>query len=95
MQYQVEAMYAAGIRDICIVVGPGGELIRKHFGDGRRFGPQIRYIEDKAPSGIAASLALTEPWVGGPFAVFLGDIFLSLGDLAPALAPMDDGRRPT
>jgi dTDP-glucose pyrophosphorylase len=91
MQYQIEAMYAAGIHDICIVVGPGGELIRRHFGDGRRFGPRISYIEDQAPAGIAASLALTEPWVDGPFAVFLGDIFLSLGDMAPALAPMDEG----
>ncbi|HEU5103232.1 MAG TPA: sugar phosphate nucleotidyltransferase [Roseiflexaceae bacterium] len=91
MQYQVEAMYAAGIQDICIVVGPGGEMIRKHFGNGHRFGPRITYIEDQAPAGIAASLALAEPWVGGPFAVFLGDIFLSLGDMAPALAPMDAG----
>jgi glucose-1-phosphate thymidylyltransferase len=91
MQYQIEAMYAAGIHDICIVVSPSGDLIRKHFGDGRRFGPRISYIEDQAPAGVAASLALAEPWVDGPFAVFLGDIFLSLGDMAPALGPMDEG----
>src|SRR5512138_3091741 len=91
MQYQIEAMYEAGIRDVCIVVGPSGQPIRDYFGDGRRFGPRISYIEDAAPAGIAASLALAEPWVDGPFAVFLGDIFLSLSDMAPALAPMDDG----
>jgi glucose-1-phosphate thymidylyltransferase len=91
MQYQIEAMYAAGIHDVCVVVGPGGEPIRKHFGDGRRFGLRISYIEDQAPAGIAASLALAEPWVDGPFAVFLGDIFLSLGDMALALGPMEEG----
>jgi dTDP-glucose pyrophosphorylase len=91
MQYQIEAMRDAGIDDICIVVGPSGEQIRGSFGDGRLLGVRIRYIEDSAPSGIAASLALAEPWVAGPFAVFLGDIFLALNDLAPALAPLDAG----
>jgi dTDP-glucose pyrophosphorylase len=91
MQYQIEAMRAAGIDEVCIVIGPHGAPIRDHFGDGGQVGVRVSYIEDLAPAGIASSLARTAGWTRGPFAVFLGDIFLALGDLRPALAPMAAG----
>jgi dTDP-glucose pyrophosphorylase len=91
MQYQIEAMRDANICDIAIVIGPSGDAIRACFSDGSALGVQLSYIEDEAPAGIAASLACAEPWVRGPFALFLGDIFLSLEDLAPALDPMAHG----
>jgi dTDP-glucose pyrophosphorylase len=88
MQYQVEAMRAAGIEEIAIVLGPSGGAIRAFFGTGARLGVRLHYIVDPAPSGIASSLACAEGWVRGPFAVFLGDIFLALDDIAPALEPL-------
>jgi dTDP-glucose pyrophosphorylase len=91
MQYQVEAMRAAGIEQIAIVVNASGGAIRSYFGDGTRFGVAISYIEDPNPAGIAASLACAEPWVSGPFAVFLGDVFLALDDLTPAISPLRHG----
>jgi len=91
MQYQIEAMHAAGINEIAIVISPTGEAIPACFGDGAQLGVRLTYLEDPAPAGIAASLARTEPWVRGPFAVFLGDIFLSLTELGPALAPLEQG----
>ncbi|MBC8159741.1 MAG: NTP transferase domain-containing protein [Roseiflexaceae bacterium] len=95
MQYQIEAMRDAGISEIALVVGPNGQEIRSYFGTGGWLGVQLTYIEDGAPAGIAASLALTEPWIDGPFVVFLGDIFLALTDLSSALAPLDDGAAAT
>lgn len=91
MQYQMEAMREAGIRDIAIVIGTQGQQISNRFGDGSTLGLHLTYIEDPAPAGIAASLACAETWVRGPFAVFLGDIFLALDDLGPALAPLAAG----
>jgi dTDP-glucose pyrophosphorylase len=91
MQYQLEAAAEAGIKDVLIVIGPGGEPIRRHFRDGHWLGLRIRYVEDEAPAGIAASLARTEPWVDGPMLVFLGDIFLQLRGLEPALTPLEQG----
>lgn len=91
MQYQLEVMRQVGITEICIVIGPTGEAIRHYFGDGAWLGLHLHYIEDPAPAGIAASLALVEPWVKGPFVVFLGDIFLSLDNFSAALTPMTDG----
>lgn len=91
MQYQIEAMAAAGIEEVAIVVGPHGTPIADHFGDGAALGVRLHYIEDPAPAGIASSLARSASWVRGPAIVFLGDIFLALDNLAPALAPMADG----
>lgn len=91
MQYQLEAMRDAGITDIAVVVGPTSQDIKYYFRDGAHLGINLTYIDDPNPAGIAASLALAENWVTGPFIVFLGDIFLAMDDLTPALEPMADG----
>lgn len=95
MQHQIEAMRDAGIAEIAVIIGPGGDPIVDHFGDGAALGVRLCYIQDPQPAGIAASLARAESWVRGPVAVFLGDIFLALTDLAPALAPVADGAAAT
>src|SRR6202007_2984799 len=52
--YGIEAMAAAGIREVGIIIAPetGGE-IRAAAGDGERFGVRITYIEQEAPLGLA------------------------------------------
>ena len=92
MQYQMEAMRNAGITDIAVVIntsGSNGHSIKKYFGSGTQFGLALTYIEDPHPAGIASSFALTESWVRGPVAVFLGDIFVAIDDFTPALQYMD------
>lgn len=91
MQYQMESMLQTGVAQVTIVTGPNGEAIRQHFGDGGWLGVEIHYVEDPDPTGIASSLALVEGIVTGPFVVFLGDIFLAMENLAPALAPVEEG----
>src|SRR5579884_43697 len=90
MQYQIEAMRTAGISEVVIVIGHLGGEIMSYFGDGGVLGVKIRYVEDLDPQGIAASLAKAEPSVGSPFVLFLGDIFVGLDDLAPAMARLVD-----
>ena len=48
--YGLEAMAAAGIREVGIIIAPetGGE-IRAAAGDGSRFGLEVTYIEQDAP----------------------------------------------
>jgi dTDP-glucose pyrophosphorylase len=91
MQYQLEAMREAGIRRVWVVINPQGTAIADYFGDGRGLGLAIDYVLDEAPSGIAMSLARVERQLSGPFAVFLGDIFLVFDDFAKALEPMAQG----
>jgi glucose-1-phosphate thymidylyltransferase len=79
--YGIEAMAAAGITDVGIIIAPetGGE-IRTAAGDGSRFGVSITYIEQDAPLGLAHAVLTAEPFIGvDPFVMYLGDNLLRHG----------------
>ncbi len=88
--YCLEALAAAGITQVAIVVGrrhpdhPGsidtGPEIMEAVGAGQRWGLQVTYLEQDAPRGIAHAVGLARDFVGRePFVAFLGDNFLPAG----------------
>jgi glucose-1-phosphate thymidylyltransferase len=78
--YGVEAIVAAGIRDIGVVVGDTKEEIRAALGDGSRFGAKVTYIEQDAPRGLAHAVLISEPFLRGePFVMYLGDNVIADG----------------
>src|ERR671925_959916 len=79
--YGLEAMAAAGIEDVGIIIAPEtGETIREAAGDGSRFGIRITYIEQDEPKGLAHAVLTAEPFLGStPFVMYLGDNLLKDG----------------
>ena len=78
--YGIEAIAAAGIRDIGIVVGDTQAEIRAAVGDGSRWDARIEYIEQDAPRGLAHAVKISEPFIGrDPFVMYLGDNLLNKG----------------
>jgi len=74
LYFGLEAMRAAGIRDVGIVVGDTHREIREAVGDGRAFGLQVTYIQQEAPLGLAHAVRVSEPYLGdSPFVMYLGD----------------------
>src|SRR5579871_1272817 len=78
--YGLEALTAAGILDIGIVVGETQAEIREAVGSGARWGARVTYIEQDAPRGLAHAVLISESFIGDePFVMYLGDNLLNRG----------------
>jgi dTDP-glucose pyrophosphorylase len=66
----------AGIRDIFIVTGWQGQVIRDHFGDGTKWGVRLVFGEQKVQDGTGRAADPAKEWIGGEsFLLVYGDMF--------------------
>jgi glucose-1-phosphate thymidylyltransferase len=79
--YGIEALVAAGIREVGIIIAPEtGDEIKAAVGDGSRFGVTVTYIPQAQPLGLAHAVLTAEPFLAGdPFVMYLGDNLLRDG----------------
>jgi glucose-1-phosphate thymidylyltransferase len=72
--FGIEALTAAGIRDLGIVIGHTGDEIRAAVGDGSRWGAKVTYIPQEAPLGLAHAVKISRDFMkDDPFVMYLGD----------------------
>jgi NDP-sugar pyrophosphorylase family protein len=67
-----------GIRDILLCLGYKGEIIKGHFGAGKKHGLRIDYSIEQTPLGTAGAIALAEPYLAKTFFLLNGDSFLEI-----------------
>lgn len=72
--YALEAIRAAGIHDVGVIVGDTHEEIRAACGDGSQWDCKITYIPQEAPLGLAHAVLIAEDFIGDDsFVMYLGD----------------------
>jgi len=72
--YGIEAVVAAGITEIGIIVGDTESEIRAAVGDGARWGASVTYIRQEAPLGLAHAVKIAQPYLKtDAFVMYLGD----------------------
>jgi len=78
IRYPIEALVAAGISQIAIVVGYLGDKIRELLGDGSSFGAELHYIYNfDYLGGNAISVLRVKDWAQGePIVLCMGDHLL-------------------
>lgn len=78
--YGIEAIAAAGVREVGIVVGDTADEVMAAVGDGRRFGIKIAYIRQEAPLGLAHAVKVSADFLAdSPFVMYLGDNLIADG----------------
>jgi len=79
LEYLLCDLVEAGIRNIVLCTGHGGESIRAHFGDGGDFGAAIQYSQERERLGTGGALKNAQALLtSNPFLLFNGDSLLDV-----------------
>lgn len=79
LEHQLNLLKRHGISDVVLCVGHLGEKIKRHFGDGEKFGVKIRYSEEtEGLLGTAGAIKKAQDLLDDVFFVTYGDAHLIL-----------------
>ena len=77
LEHCLNAVKTSGIEEALIVIHYMGDTIRQYFGDGKKFGLKIEYVEQKTMLGTGNAVSLVEPHVKDDFLMVYGDLLFS------------------
>ena len=78
MEYGIRLLAKYDVREIIIALRYLSHKIREYFGDGKKFGVEIRYTEEQNPLGTAGPLRLAKEQLTEPFFMLSGDILCDI-----------------
>lgn len=65
LEYGLEALAAAGVAEVCVVLGPRGAALRRHLQQWSAPPLHIAFALQRRPRGTADALLAAEAWVAG------------------------------
>ena len=78
LEYQIEVLRENNILELIIVIGHLGNKIKEYFKDGRDFGVDITYIEEKEPLGTAGAFYYLKEYIKEDFILLFGDLIFDI-----------------
>jgi len=81
LEYIIDALSNAGVKDVILVVGYMEEAIRNYFGDGSKWGVNIKYIKQKKQLGTADALKSASHLLKEEFLMLNGDSVIFAEDI--------------
>lgn len=80
----LELLKSHGVTEIILAIGYKGDQIKEYFGNGHKFGLNIKYVNEKTPLGTAGPLRLAKKYLNDTFFIVWGDILsqIDLTDFA-------------
>ncbi len=79
MQYQLDLLRKGGIENIALCLGHAGEQIHRRFGNGSKYGVNIKYSFEDGQLGTAGALKNAKTLLDDTFFTMYGDSYLFLG----------------
>lgn len=73
LEHQIQRLESGGIKTLLLCIGYLGEQIREYFGDGSRFGVNIKYSVEEKPLGTGGALKNAEKELEKEFILLNGD----------------------
>jgi len=75
----IDTFVEQGFRKFCISVNYKADIVCDHFEDGRKFGAEIRYLQESEPLGTAGCLSLIDEEINvAPLLIMNGDLLTKL-----------------
>lgn len=83
LEHIIERAIEDGFNKFIISINYLGEQIKQHFGDGKKIGVEVTYLEESLPMGTAGALSLLDVIPMEPLVITNGDVLteISYGSL--------------
>lgn len=78
LEYTIEMLAQQGYKEIILVVGHLGEIIKKYCADGSKWDVTISYITEETPLGTAGALYYLKDRIDDDFLLINGDIIFDV-----------------
>ena len=78
LEYQIEVLRENNVLELIIIIGHLGNKIKEYFKDGKDFGLNITYIEEKEPLGTAGAFYYLKEYIKEDFILLFGDLIFDI-----------------